>query len=363
MLKRSCFLISAILLILLAGSFGLSSSGQYDINEIPISLIRNEMPNIVTIDRRHIVSAAGKFNSKVELKPTVVSVKIADLDGSLLTQNIELPNYGPLRVDGELNGDFFSFYAYDDLQQNDLQNIKVFGAAIGMPYELLHEALFDRNFQPQFFLFNNELSLMFVDESGNLSHYLLESSEIKQILLTDSNTQYQLVKHWPVVTNGQDLAFLAEDSSGQASFLISDGEQIISIINLPEENSSYAILDNALVPYALLDQSLLAFGYHDNTYTLYSLDYKNSIDWQLLKTSSKGYFRPLGSNGHIALGTDHSRENRLLAINDNNEYQYITLPKEIDAKYLIVNPTTEKDTFVLFSPVSYQFFVLNISSF
>lgn len=156
---------------------------------------------------------------------------------------------------------------------------------------------------------------------------------------------------------------MVKDSSSQASFLVSDGEQIINIIKLPEENSSYTILDHSLAPYALLDQSLLAYGYRDNTYKLYFLDYKESTDWQLLKTSSKGYFRPLGSNGHVALGTDHSRENRLLAINNNNEYQYITLPKEIDAKYLIVNPTTEKDTFVLFYPATFRFFILNISSF
>lgn len=98
---------------------------------------------------------------------------------------------------------------------------------------------------------------------------------------------------------------------------------------------------------------LFACSSQNLSYKLYSIDYKNDSDWRPIKTL-EGFI--LANNKEIALVADPSDKRKIIVVKSNNEYQYVALPKGISAYDLIINTTSDAETFVLFA--SSRFFTL-----
>lgn len=348
MTKKTNLLKMVIILILLVG-IGCTifrTSEQYILKEIVINSYLNELGNILSFDKEHVLSAIIENDFKVQSIPsTILSVKIRNFDGnSFLNQDFQFDHYvSQSNIVGKLNNDFFSFYVYDD-SRSEPKYINVFGSTIGQPCQLLYEAKINQSFKPQFLIHSNELCLFLINEFESLVIYFLESNLKKEISLSDANTNYRFDSNFPIGSNGRQISFLAKDTNNNTVLCISDGEQIIDTIKLLEEE---------YVSFTLLDDVLFASSFQNFSYKLYSIDYKNDSDWHLIKTL-EGFF--IGNNKDIALVADPSNKRKIIAVKNNNEYQYVTLPKGVSAYNLIINTTSNAETFVLFD--SPRFFTL-----
>lgn len=285
MTKKTNLLKMVIILILLVG-IGCTifrTSEQYILKEIVINSDLNELGNILSFDKEHVLSAIIENDFKVQPIPsTILSVKIRNFDGnSFLNQDFQFDHYvSQSNIVGKLNNDFFSFYVYDDYSRSEPKYINVFGSTIGQPCQLLYEAKINQSFKPQFLIHNNELCLFLINEFESLVIYFLESNLKKEISLSDTNTNYRFDSNFPIGSNGRQISFLAKDTNNNTVLCISDGEQIIDTIKLLEEE---------YVSFTLLDDVLFASSFQNFSYKLYSIDYKNDSDWHLIKTL-EGFF-------------------------------------------------------------------------